>query len=419
MPHIHPVRVLTYPAEETRTLRRAVAAMAFATGVVVANMYYAQPLEAALAEAFHAPSAAIGAVLTLVQLCYALGLATIVPLGDLLERRRLVVTLLTVVVVSQLVVAVAPALAVLAAGAGLVGLAAVAAQILVPFAAHLAPEGRQGRVVSTVMSGLLIGVLVSRVVAGVVSELFGWRSVFVLGAVLTAVAAALLWRTLPVLPPAADAMRYPALLRSVLSLLRDEPVLRWRIVYSVASNASFTALWTSIGFMLAAPPHDLSDAEIGLFALFGVAGAVAAQFAGRLADRGWAHRAVGGFLVATLVAWVPIWLGAGSGVGALLALAVGLLVFDAGAQGVHISNQTIVYGLRPEARSRLNSAYMTSFFLGGAVGSGLSAVLYQGFGWAGVCALGAAFPVVGLVVWLVDSLRRRRTVSGLVPSSPA
>jgi predicted MFS family arabinose efflux permease len=392
--------------DEARTRRRAVPAMAFATGVVVANMYYAQPLEAALAEAFHAPSSAIGAVLTLVQLCYALGLATLVPLGDLLERRRLVVTLLAVVVLSQAVVAVAPALAVLAAAAGMVGLTAVAAQILVPFAAHLAPAGQQGRVVSTVMSGLLIGVLVSRVVAGVVSQLLGWRAVFVLGAALTAVAALLLWRTLPVLPPAAT-MRYPALLRSVLVLLRDEPVLRWRIVYSVASNASFSVLWTSIGFMLAAPPHDLGDAAIGLFALFGVAGAVAARFAGKLADRGLAHRAVGGFLLCTLLAWVPMWLGAGAGVGALVALAVGLVVFDAGAQGVHISNQTIIYGLRPDARSRINSAYMTSFFLGGAVGSGCSALVYASHGWAGLCVLGAAFPLVGLAVWTVDSFRRR------------
>jgi predicted MFS family arabinose efflux permease len=399
-----------------RVLRRAVAAMAFATGAVVANMYYAQPLEASLAASFHAPSSAIGAVLTLVQLCYALGLATLVPLGDLLERRRLVVTLLAVVVVSQAVVAVAPALAVLAAAAGLVGLTAVAAQILVPFAAHLAPEGQQGRVVSTVMSGLLIGVLVSRVVAGVVSQLLGWRAVFVLGAAITAVAAVLLWRALPVHPPAAT-MRYPALLRSVLVLLREEPVLRWRIVYSVASNASFSVLWTSIGFMLAAPPHSLGDAAIGLFALFGVAGAVAARFAGRLADRGWAHWAVGAFLVCALLAWVPVWLGGRAGVGALVALAVGLLVFDVGAQGVHISNQTIIYALRPDAHSRLNSAYMTSFFLGGALGSGLSALVYQSHGWTGVSLLGATFPVAGLVVWVVDSLRRRP--NAVAPASPA
>jgi predicted MFS family arabinose efflux permease len=392
--------------------------MTFATGVVVANMYYAQPLEAALAEAFHAPSSAIGAMLTLVQLCYALGLATVVPLGDLLERRRLVVTLLSVVVVSQAVVAVAPAFAVLAAAAGVVGLTAVAAQILVPFAAHLAPPGQQGRIVSTVMSGLLIGVLVSRVLAGVVAQLLGWRAVFALGAVLTAVAVVLLWRSLPVLPPAAS-MRYSALLRSVLVLLREEPVLRWRIVYSVASNASFSALWTSVGFMLAAPPHALGDAAIGLFALFGVAGAMSARFAGKLADRGWAHRAVGGFLLCTLVAWLPVWMGAGPGAGALVALAVGLLIFDAGAQGVHISNQTIIYALRPEARSRLNSAYMTSFFLGGALGSGCSALLYATHGWTGVSLLGAAFPVAGLVVWVVDSLRRRARASAPVRATAA
>ena len=397
---------VTRADEEAHSRKRAVGAMTFATGVVVANMYYAQPLEATLAEAFHAPSSAIGAVLTLVQLCYALGLATLVPLGDLLERRRLVVTLLSVVVVSQAVVAVAPALAVLAAAAGMVGLTAVAAQILVPFAAHLAPAGQQGRVVSTVMSGLLIGVLVSRVIAGVVAQLLGWRAVFALGALLTAVAVVLLWRSLPVLPPAAS-MRYPALLRSVLVLLREEPVLRRRILYSVASNASFSALWTSIGFMLAAPPHALGDAAIGLFALFGVAGAMSARVAGKLADRGWAHQAVGGFLLCTVLAWLPVWMGAGSGAGALVALAIGLLIFDAGAQGVHISNQTIIYALRPDARSRVNSAYMTSFFLGGALGGGSSALLYATHGWTGVSLLGAAFPVAGLLVWVIDSLRRR------------
>jgi predicted MFS family arabinose efflux permease len=394
-----------------RTGRRAVGAMTFATGVIIANNYYAQPLEAALAAEFEAPTAAIGAVLTLIQLAYALGLATLVPLGDLLERRRLVVTMLAVTVAGQMVVAVAPSLAVLAAAAAMVGLTTVAAQVLVPFAAHLAPDGEQGRVISTVMSGLLIGILVSRVVAGLVSHAVGWRAVFALGAVLTAVAAALLWRALPVLPPTAR-MRYPALLRSVLALVREEPVLRWRIAYSASSYAAFGALWTSIGFLLAGSPHGLDDARIGLFALFGVAGALAARFAGRLADRGWAHRAVGAFLAVTVLSWAPIALGGHS----LVALAIGLVVFDLGVQGTHISNQTIVYALRPEARSRLNSAYMTAYFLGGATGSGLSAVLYASHGWAGVCVLGAVFPAVGLALWLVDSARRR-SVSGASPAS--
>lgn len=385
-----------------RTRRRAVGVMALTTGVLIANNYYAQPLEAAIAEAFHASSSAVGAVLMLIQLAYALGLATLVPLGDLMERRRLTVLMLSVVVLGQVVVAVAPTLGVLAAAAALVALTTVAAQVLVPFAAHLAPPDQQGKVISTVMSGLLVGVLLSRVVAGLVSEVAGWRAVFVLGALLTAVAGVALWRTLPVLSPAVR-MSYPALLRSVLVLVREEPVLRWRMAYSASSYAAFGAVWTSIGFLLAGPPFALSDAQIGLFSLFGVAGAVGAQFAGRLADRGWAHAAVGAFLALTALSFVGFGLGATS----LVALAVALIVFDLGVQGVHISNQTIVYALRPEARSRLNSAYMTVYFLGGATGSGLSALLYASYGWLGVCAVGAGFPTAGLLLWLVDSTRRR------------
>ena len=384
-----------------RTRRHAVAAMTFATGVIIANNYYAQPLEAAIAEAFHASSAAVGAVLTTIQLSYALGLALLVPLGDLLERRRLVVTMLTITALGQVGVALSPALAVLASAAAVVALTSVAAQILVPFAAHLARDGEQGKTISTVMSGLLVGVLLSRVVAGVVAELLGWRAVFVLGAVLTAVALIALWRALPVLEPATR-LRYPALLRSVLTLLREEPVLRWRIVYSASSYAAFGAVWTSIGFLLARPPHNLSEGVIGLFSLFGVAGALAARGAGKLADRGLAHWTVGATLLLTALSMVFI----GAGTVSLVALAIGLVVFDAGVQGTHISNQTIVYALRPEARSRLNSAYMTAYFLGGAAGSGLSAAVYAGYGWLGVSVLAAAFPAAGWCAWLVDTLRR-------------
>jgi predicted MFS family arabinose efflux permease len=234
----------------------------------------------------------------------------------------------------------------------------------------------------------------------VVADLLGWRAVFVLGAALTAVALAALWRALPVLEPPSR-LRYPALLRSVLTLLREEPVLRWRIVYSASSYAAFGAVWTSIGFLLARPPHNLSEGAIGLFSLFGVAGALAARGAGKLADRGFAHWTVGATLLLTALSMVLI----GAGTVSLVALAIGLVVFDAGVQGTHISNQTIVYALRPEARSRLNSAYMTAYFLGGATGSGLSAAVYASHGWVGVSVLAAAFPALGWCAWLVDTLR--------------
>ncbi|WP_308259212.1 MFS transporter [Pseudonocardia sp. H11422] len=386
-----------------RTRRRAVAAMTFATGVIIANNYYAQPLEAALAAEFGAPSSAVGVVLTIIQLSYALGLATLVPLGDLLERRRLVVTMLGITVAGLVVVAVAPTLPLLAAAAGLVGLTTVAAQVLVPFAAEIARAGEQGKVVSTVMSGLLIGILISRAVAGLVAEAFGWRAVFVLGAALTAVATVALWRSLPVVPQAGN-MSYPRLLRSVFTLIREEPVLRLRMAYGASVYASFGALWTSIGFLLAAPPFSFSDAAIGLFALFGVAGALAARFAGGLADRGRAHGATGAFMAVAAASFALLALGAHS----LVALAVGLVVFDFGVQGSHISNQSVVFALRPQARSRVNTAYMTVYFLGGATGSGLSAFLYASHGWAAVCWIGAAFPTAGLLAWVAESVYRRR-----------
>ena len=377
--------------------------MTLATGAVIANNYYAQPLEGTLANAFHASTASVGLVITAIQIGYAIGLATLVPLGDLLERRRLLVTMLSLTVAGLVAMAFAPSLGALASAAALVGMTTVAAQVMVPFAAHLAADGEQGKVISTVMSGLLIGILLSRTFAGLVAQLAGWRAVFVLGAALTAVVAALLWRQLPVLAPATR-MRYPALLGSVLRLVREEPLLRKRMLYGTLTFSSFGAFWTSCGFLLARPPYHFGDATIGAFALFGAAGAIAARFAGRLADRGLAPVATGGFLLATAGSYLLLALGGHS----LWALAFGVAIFDLGVQGTHISNQSLIYALRPDARSRLNTAYMTAYFIAGAVGSGLSASVYAAHGWVGVCWLGAAFPTVGCCVWITEMARRWR-----------
>ena len=389
--------------------------MTFATGAIVANLYYAQPLEATLAEHFGASTGAVGAALTVIQVAYAVGLATVVPLGDLLQRRRLVVAVLAVTVAGLVVAATAPSLAVLGSAFAVVGVTAVAAQVLVPFAAQLARPGEQGRTVGTVMSGLLIGVLIARVVSGLVADWLGWRAVFVLAAVLTALCALTLWRTLPVVAPSVRTS-YPRLLGSVLGLVRDQPVLRLRMVYGATSYASFGALWTSIGFLLASPPFDLSDAQIGLFALFGVAGALMARFAGRLADRGLTHPTTGAALALTAVSFVAVWIGAHS----LVALAIGIVVFDMALQGCHITNQSVVFALAPEARSRLNTAYMTSYFVGGATGSGLSAAMYAAHGWTGVVIVGAAFPTLGFLVWLGEwAARVRRGLSSAAAASRA
>jgi predicted MFS family arabinose efflux permease len=285
----------------------------------------------------------------------------------------------------------------------LVGVTVVAAQVIVPFAAHLAAESERGRVVGTVMSGLLIGILLSRSVAGFVAALAGWRAVFGLGALLTAIVAGLLWRELPAHPPATS-LRYPALLRSVLRLIAQEPVLRVRMLYGALSFATFSVFWTSSGFLLARPPYHWSQAAIGAFALVGAAGAVAAKFAGGLADKGRSMPATGAFVLAMALSWVLLALGGHNAI----ALLIGVAGLDLGVQGTHITNQSLVYALRQDARSRLNTAYMTSYFLAGAIGSALSALAYASGGWAAVCVLGAVFPVLACLVWLAEAALRRR-----------
>ncbi|WP_207400871.1 MFS transporter [Actinomadura roseirufa] len=383
------------------TNRATVATMAVATGAVIANLYYAQPLEETLGRQFGVSTGAVGIVLTLIQVGYAVGLATLVPLGDLLERRRLLAVMLAGGVAGLAGMALAPSYAAFGAAAVLVGLTSVAAQIIVPFAAHIAGEGRQGRVVGTVMSGLLLGILLSRTVAGLVASALGWRAVFGLGAVVTAVVGVLLWVSLPKLAPTAR-MRYPALLGSVLSIVREEPALRLRIVYGALCFASFSVFWASAGFLLARAPYDWNDAQIGAFALLGAAGALVAKVAGRLADRGLARYATGAFLVAMAGSYALLGLGAHD----VVALGAGVAVMDLGCQGVHISNQSLIYPLRPEARSRINTAYMTVYFVAGAVGTALSTVLYASYGWTGVSALGAALPAAATAVWLVEIGRR-------------
>jgi predicted MFS family arabinose efflux permease len=383
--------------------RRVIWTMAVATGTVVANLYYAQPLEATLARQFHAPTTSLGLIVTVLQLGYAVGLATILPLGDLLDRRRLLVTLLSAVVVSMTVMALAPSLTVFAGAAAAVGLACVAVQVIIPFAAQLAAGGQQGRIVSTVISGLLLGILLSRTVSGIVAQAFGWRAVFGLGATATALIAVLLWRELPSVPPTTR-MRYPALVASVFGLVRSEPVLRWRMAYGALTFSSFSVFWTSAAFLLSGSPYHWNDAAIGTFALLGVAGALIAQLAGRLADRGHAHLTTGVSLAVMALSYLLIAPGAHT----LIPLAVGAILMDMGSQGTHISNQTLIYRLRADARSRLNTAYMVAYFIGGSLGSASSTAAYHQAGWAGVSVLGAAFPATALLLWVLETVRQRR-----------
>jgi predicted MFS family arabinose efflux permease len=391
-----------HAASDGRMSRRLVAVMAVATGVAVANTYYAQPLLHAIGATFGIGPATSGLIVTVAQIGYALGLVFLLPAGDLVERRRLITATCLVTAVALAGAALAPAPAALFAAMLVVGLTSVVAQILVPFAASLATDTERGSVVGTVMSGLLLGMLLARTVAGYIAELWGWRTVYWFAAGLMVVTAAVLRHELPRYRERTG-LTYPRLLASVATILRQEPVLRWRAAYGALAFGTFSVLWTSLTFLLAGPAYGMTEGTIGLFGLIGAAGAAMASVAGRLTDRGGARLLTGATSACLLVSWVGIWLGAHS----LAALIAGILVLDIGAQGLHITNQSEIYRLRPDARSRINAAYMTSYFIGGAVASAASATVYGTAGWTGVSVLGAVFAAAACVVWVVQSRMRR------------
>ncbi|MCW3015983.1 MAG: transporter [Solirubrobacterales bacterium] len=374
--------------------------LAVACGATVANLYYAQPLLDTIAQAFGVSTATAGLIVTASQIGYAAGLVFVVPLGDLVHRRRLVCRLLLLTTLGLLLTAAAPSIAVLAVGVGVVGVTSVVAQVLVPLASELAAEDDRGRVVGVVMSGLLIGILVARTVSGLLAGLVGWRGVYVAGAAVMLVLTAALWRALPDTPPPST-LPYRRLLVSVGTLVRREGVLRRRMHYGAMGMASFSALWTTLTFLLSREPYHYGDAVIGLFGLAGLVGAGSARFAGRLSDGGREHAATGIFWLLVLAGWGFLALGTTS----LLAVIVGIVLLDLGVQGQHILNQSTIYALAPEARSRVTTAYMGHNFLWGAAGSAAGALAFSAGGWGAVCGLGVAFSVLALVGWWHDHRR--------------
>ena len=368
--------------------------MSVATGLAVASNYYAQPLLDTIARAFNLSASSAGFIVTAAQLGYAAGLLFLVPLGDMFERRMLIVSMTLLAAGGMLITASSQSLTMMIIGTALTGLFSVVAQILVPLAATLASPEKRGTVVGTIMSGLLLGILLARTVAGLLASLGGWRTVYWVASVLMVVMALALWRGLPKVKQE-NHLNYPQLLASVFSLFTQDKLLRTRALLGCFTFANFSILWTSMAFLLAAPPFNYSEGVIGLFGLAGAAGALGARPAGGLADKGKSHLTTSAGLVLLLLSWAAIWYGHVS----VLALIVGILVLDLTVQGVHITNQTVIYRVKPEARNRLTAGYMTSYFIGGAAGSLISASAWQHAGWSGVCAIGAIVATINLLVW--------------------
>ncbi|WP_173534815.1 MFS transporter [Streptomyces sp. CNQ-509] len=382
--------------EEPALSRGVVMLFAVACGAAVANVYFSQPLLVAMGDDLAMSPGLVGGIVTLTHVGYGLGLFLLVPLGDMADRRRLVVAQLLLLVVALTVVAAAPTAAVLLAGTAAMGLLAVVTQTLVAFAASLAPPAARGRVVGLVTGGVVIGILLARTVSGVLADLAGWRSVYLASASLTALLALVLHRVLPrhgATPPAT--LRYGQLLRSTVTLFAGEPLLRLRALFGLLVFAAFSTLWSSVARPLSEEPYPLSHSAIGMLGLIGVVGALAASAAGRLHDRGLSGRTTGAALALLAVSWLPLAF-TGSSPGALVA---GVILLDLAVQAVHVTNQTLIYALRPDAGSRLIGGYMVFYSVGSATGAIAATSLYAAAGWGAVCALGAGFSGLGFVLW--------------------
>jgi predicted MFS family arabinose efflux permease len=368
--------------------------MALSVGAIVANIYYVQPLLATMARTFSVSVSMIGLVAMLTQVGTALGMLVFVPLGDSRDRRALLTALLSGASIALCGVAAAQNLIWVSIASFAVGACGAAVHVIVPFAAQLAPENSRGRVLGTVFSGLLIGILLARTFSGVVASFFGWRSVYVIAALAMLALMLLLRARLPRLPPQ-NSLGWPALMRSLVDLVRDHPALRESAFLGAALLCVFSAFWTTLVFLLQTPPYHYGSSVAGLFGLVGAAGALCAPLVGRFADRRGPQFTILLALLTTLASFLLL-----GALGKVMAgLIVGVILLDIGVQSGHVANQTRIYALDPNARSRLNTVYMFCYFTGGSIGSWLGAICWAYQGWLAVCAFGIAVLVIALMVF--------------------
>lgn len=370
---------------------------ACASGLSVANVYYAQPLLDALATDFSISHAAVGGVLTITQIGSALALLLLVPLGDLLPRRRLMLMQLAALAAALAGVCVAPTAATMMTAMLAVGMLGTAmTQGLIAYAASAACDQERGRVVGAAQGGVVAGLLLARVFAGAIADQAGWRAVYGASCAMMLALAALLWRALP--PTAGPATRrsYPALLGSMFTLLRRDRVLRVRGVIGMLMFAVFGTFWSALVFLLSAPPYAYAHTAIGAFGLVGAAGALAAARAGHWADQGHAQRTSAVALALILLSWLPLAMASWS----LAALVAGILLLDLGVQALHVTNQSLILTEAGATRhSRLIGAYMMFYAIGSGGGALASTAVYAVGGWSAVCLLGSGLSLAALLFW--------------------
>jgi predicted MFS family arabinose efflux permease len=387
-------------------LRQVILVLAIGTGLVVANIYYAQPLLSPIGSTFGVSYGSATLVVTLTQFGYALGMLTLLPLGDMLENRALASRTLIGTAAALVAAGISPFFGMFLVMSVLVGVSSVVAQILVPLAAHVAPEKDRGRIVGTVMTGLLLGIMLARTVSSLVAAAWGWRTIYLISGALMIALSVLLRRVLPYRKPEHTTV-YAELMRTTARLAREEPVLRRRALCQALMFGAFSCFWTSVEFELTSR-HHFSHLGIAVFALIGAAGAGVAPLAGWVGDRG--HGRAGSGVVIALA--VVAMLLAGFGSGSVVLLGVAGILLDLAVQGHQSFSLRDIYGLRENARARVNTVYMTSIFVGGAMATALSGTVNDSYGWKGVCLLGAALALVALLVWVYSVLRPPRGRTG-------
>jgi predicted MFS family arabinose efflux permease len=384
--------------------------MAIATGLIVANLYYNQPLLGAIAATYHVNSAKAGQVAMLTQMGYATGMLFIAPLADMHKRKRLIMLCLAIAVISLLGAAIAPNINVLIIASYLIGIFSLIPQLLVPMTAHLAKPEERGRKIGFVMSGLLLGILLSRVISGVVDSYFGWRAMFYIAAGVMVIIWILLFFLLPEVEPEYKGS-YKSLMRSMLTLIRSEPALRIASARGALCFACFSAFWTTLVFLLGqnfkpvilwlhSLLHIPASASFvaGLFGLIGAFGALAAGVMGRLSDKMDAYK-LSTFTLLLIILSFILFIFSGYNV---VCLIIGVIVMDMGVQATHISNQTLIFALKPEARNRINTIYMVTYFIGGSIGTLLASEAWKYYNWNGVCAVGILLSALAMIFHLLN-----------------
>jgi len=366
--------------------------MTIATGLVVANLYYNQPLLEDIARTFHVSKGKAGQISIFTQIGYATGMFFLAPLADMVKRKRLMVIVFAFIVLSLLITALAPSINILIFASFLLGASSMIPQLLVPMAAHLAKPEERGRKIGVIMGGLLIGILLSRTISGYIGEYFGWRAVFYTASVIMLVMWLMIGLFLPEVEPDYKGS-YKKLMASLIDIVKQEPKLRLAALRGALCFACFSAFWTTIVFLLK-QNFNMGSGVAGEFGLVGAFGAIAAGLMGRLSDKMDAYKLSGITLLLILISFI-IFIFSGHSIAGLV---IGVIILDMGVQATHISNQSIIFTLKPEARNRINTIYMVSYFIGGSIGTFFATQLWNSYQWNGVCVTGMIISVITLII---------------------